>query len=148
MTDGQNTVGEYELEEGSTGAWHRENNDGTWTSRSYQFSNSTEGSLRLLTDDQTIDSCTLMKDQEDVTIFTIGYALKDAGEYRVNGWNNNHDDDLYNVDESVRSAAYNLMLSCASSPNHFIPAANADQLEAAFDEIQNAIVEELIRVKS
>jgi len=148
MTDGQNTVGDYDLEEGPTGEWHRENSNGTWTSRSKQFNGSTEGTLTLLTDAQTIDSCTLMKEQEDVTIFTIGYALEDAGEYRVNGWNNNHDDELFNVEESVRSAAYNLMQSCASSPEHFIPAANADQLERAFDEIQNAIVEELIRVKS
>jgi len=148
MTDGQNTVGDLELEEGPTGEWHRQNSNGTWTSRTFQFNGSIEGSLKLLTDAQTVDSCTLMKEQEDVTIFTIGYALEDAGEYRVNGWNNNHDDELFNVEESVRSAAYNLMQSCASSPEHFIPAANADQLEAAFDEIQNAIVEELIRLKS
>jgi len=148
MTDGQNTVGDYELEEGPTGRWHRENSDGTWISRDFQFNNSLEGTLRLLTDEQTVESCRIMKEVENVTIFTIGYALEDSGEYRVNGWNNQHDDDLVNIGESVRSAAFNLMNSCASSPEHFISAANADQLETAFDEIQNAIVEELIRVKA
>jgi len=52
------------------------------------------------------------------------------------------------VDQTVQTAAYNLMENCASTPDHFIRAGDADQLEAAFDEIQNAIVEELIRIKS
>ena len=148
MTDGQNSVGDYEVEEGPTGVWFKETSPGNWSqSGSYQ-PGWTEGTLVLQTDAQTTESCRLMKEQDGVTIFTIGYALEDAGEYRVNGWNGNHDDELYDVEESVRTAAYNLMQSCASSPDHFIPASNADQLEAAFDEIQNAIVEELIRLKS
>ena len=147
MTDGQNTVGNYDVDPGPTGQWHKETSPGSWsTSGSYQ-SGWIEGTLTLQTDAETTTSCQEMKDQ-GVTIFTIGYALEDHGHFRVNGWDGREPDSTFWVSSSVRSAAYNLMQSCASSPEHFIPAANADQLEAAFDEIQNAIVEELIRLKS
>ena len=147
MTDGQNTVGNYDVDPGPTGQWHKETSPGSWsTSGSYQ-SGWIEGTLTLQTDAETTTSCQEMKDQ-GVTIFTIGYALEDHGYFRVNGWDGREPDSTFLVSSSVRSAAYNLMQSCASSPEHFIPAANADQLEAAFDEIQNAIVEELIRLKS
>ena len=88
-----------------------------------------------------------MKEQ-GVTIFTIGYALEDFGNYRVNGWSGHDNDHLHFISPSVQSSAFALMQSCASTEDHFIRAGDAGQLEAAFDEIQNAIVEELIRLKS
>jgi len=147
MTDGQNTVGNYAVVEGATGQWHRELSPGNWDTKSFPKNGYLEGTLTLQTDAETAESCRQMKEQ-GVTIFTIGYALEDFGNYRVNGWAGHDNDHLREISPSVQSAAFALMQSCASTEDHFIRAGDAGQLEAAFDEIQNAIVEELIRLKS
>ena len=147
MTDGQNTVGNWDVIQGPTGQWHKEISNDNWDTVNWAKSGYTEGTLTLMTDTETAASCQAMKNQ-GVKIFTIGYALEDHGHFRVNGWANREHDSTYWVSSGVRGAAYALMQSCASTEDHFIKAADASQLEAAFDEIQNAIVEELIRLKS
>lgn len=147
MTDGQNTVGNRDIIPGPTGRWYRETSPGNFSQSGAALSGYIEGTLALLTDAETVDSCQQMKNQ-GVKIFTIGYALEDHGQFRVNGWNGNEDDSLFEVSSDVRASAYSMLQSCASSDEHFITAADAGQLESAFDEIQNAIVEELIRIKS
>jgi len=148
MTDGQNTVGNWQFTPGQTGQWHRQRSNGSYHTENWPRSGYTEGTATLLTDTETAQACEDMKNNQNVTIFTIGYALEDFGDFRVNGWNNWEDDRIYPISSSVQSAAYNLMESCASSSDHFIKAADSSKLEEAFDEIQNAIVEELIRIKS
>jgi len=143
MTDGQNTVGNWRFTPGRTGKFWRQLSNGSYT----QSGGTIEGTATLLTDQETIAACRGMH-AEGVTVFTIGYALEEFGKFRVNGWDNREDDELFEVSRDVQSAAYNLMENCASSPEHFIIAADASKLEAAFDEIQNSIVEELIRIKS
>jgi len=152
MTDGQNTSGNWQFTPGPTGRYHFRRFDGSYASRDTPAPGFVEGTATLLTDQETTQACQAMHN-DGITIFTIGYALEEFGDYRVNKWGGSddddlHDDDLFNVSESVQSAAYNLMENCASTPDHFIRAGDADQLEAAFDEIQNAIVEELIRLKA
>ena len=147
MTDGQNSVGGWTFTPGNTGQWHRRRPDGAYWSISFPAQGYQEGTVRRTADIETEEACESMKD-DGVQIFTIGYALEDFGFYRVNGWSGFDDDHLFEVEPEIQTAAYNLMTNCASSPDHFITAANADQLEAAFDEIQNAIVEELIRIKA
>lgn len=146
MTDGQNTVGDYGIIPGPTGVWWKFKN-GKWKSRNKYKNGWIEGHYGLLTDSETIDACTAMKN-EGVTIFTIGYALEEHGAYLVNGWANWSSNQAYYIDEDAQTAANNLMQSCATSSDHFIRATDAEALEDAFDSIQNAIVEELIRIKS
>jgi len=147
MTDGQNSVGTWTFIPGITGKFHKQTSSGHWSTSSTAQSGYTEGTLRRTADIETEEACTRMK-ADEITVFTIGYALEDFGRFRVNGWNGHENDYLYTISSDVQTAAFNLMRNCASSPEHFIKAADADQLEAAFDEIQNAIVEELIRVKA
>ena len=147
MTDGQNTVGNWSFTPGSTGRWYRRRSDGSYEGRNSYAQGFQEGSARLLTDDETVAACQAMHSQ-GVKIFTIGYALEEFGRFRVNGWGGRENDSLWNISSDTQTAAYSLMESCASEPENFIKAADARQLEKAFDEIQNAIVEELIRVKS
>lgn len=147
MTDGQNSVGGWTFTAGNTGQWHRRKSDGSYWSISYPAQGYNEGTVRRTADIDTETACTNMK-ADGVQIFTIGYALEEFGKFRVNGWSGYDDDHTYEIKEEIQTAAYNLMTNCASSPDHFIKAADAGQLEAAFDEIQNAIVEELIRIKS
>ncbi len=147
MTDGQNTVGSWNFTPGITGQWYRETSPGNWSTRTSAQNGFTEGTLRRTADIETEESCQRMKAQ-GIKIFTIGYALEEFGRFRVNGWAGREDDELFTISNDVQAAAYTMMSNCASSPDHFIKAADAGQLEAAFDEIQNAIVEELIRLKS
>ena len=147
MTDGQNTVGNTAFIPGNTGVWWKYSWRRGWRSRNSYRNGWTEGSFGLTTDSETLDSCTAMKN-EGVTIFTIGYALEDHGPYLVNGWANYPSNRAYYIDSTAQAAANDLMLSCASSADHFIRATDAEALESAFDSIQNAIVEELIRIKS
>ena len=143
MTDGQNTAGNYEVVPGDTGYWYGQIGGRWYYSRSPR-SGFTEGTLELDTDRVTIQSCQQMKN-DDVQIFTIGYALE-TGVYNANSAFN--DDYAEEVTEGMRSTAYSLLQSCASKPENFIKASDGESLEAAFDAIQNAIVEELIRIKS
>lgn len=147
MTDGQNSVGAWNFTPGNTGKWYRRQYNGSYAYSPGPSYGYREGTVRRQADIDTEQACARMN-AEGVKIFTIGYALEDAGYYRVNGLNGNQQDTVTYLSEDIRTAAYNLMTNCATTPDHFIKAADASQLEAAFDEIQNAIVEELIRLKS
>ncbi len=150
MSDGQNTLGAYEFEADDTapvlwkqnyyGGW-----SGSWAS-SYPNGRSgyTRGHLRRNTDRLTIESCTELK-SKGAKIFTIGYAL-DVGKYHANYNNQPYTTETVNLWNQTN--AYNLLLSCASKEENFTIAGDTTELEAAFDEIQNAIVKELIRIKS
>jgi len=145
MTDGQNTAGNYEVVPGNTGYWYGTIN-GRWYYSTGPYSNFVEGTLELDTDRVTIERCQSMKD-DGVHIFTVGYSLT-VGAYNDNNHSGSGEDRAQYVTQGMSSTAYSLLRSCASKPENFIKAENSDKLEAAFDEIQNAIVEELIRLKS
>lgn len=146
MTDGQNTSGNYDfVADAGTGYFYKQNS-GIWyytTTRWWAARNGyQEGRLELDSDRETIASCNAMKEQ-GVRIFTVGYALT-VGEY----YDPLFPDTPAEVTESTRSTAYSLLSSCASSPENFIQVGSGDSLEGAFDQIQNAVVKELIRIKS
>lgn len=146
MTDGQNTTGNLTLiADSSTGRYYKKFGS-TWyytTSARYASRNGfVEGRLKLDSDEKTVESCQAMQ-AEGTIIYTIGYAL-DVGSY--------YDPLIPNnpgvVSEATRSTAYSLLTSCASKPEFFIQASDGKELEGAFDQIQNSIVKELIRIKS
>jgi len=147
MTDGQNTSGNYEfVEDDTTGYYYKQYSNGRWyytTSASYAANNGfVEGRFELDSDRLTLESCDAMKAQ-GVRIFTIGYAL-DVGDY----YDPDNPDDPAEVTEALRSTAYSLLSQCASKPENFIAAGSGQSLDGAFDQIQNAVVKELIRIKS
>jgi hypothetical protein len=158
MTDGQNSVGSRYLvqDDDAPNAWTFWN--GSW----YQWTNSypnwywdyfgfEQGWLRRTADRDTVASCTAMKAQ-GTEIFTIAYGL-DVGDYYDPYHDNPPPGDNYaypytqRVTAEVNNAAVSLMQQCAS-PGKFIMASNGTELEGAFDQIQNDIVKELIRIKS
>ena len=146
MTDGQNTTGDYILDEiDGTGFYYRQFGETWYFTRNPWFAANNgyvEGRLRLGSDDHTIASCQQMH-AEGTVVYTIGYALN-VGQY----YDETQPSNPKSVTEGTRSTAFSLLSSCASSPEHFIQASDGDELEGAFDQIQNAIVKELIRVKS
>ncbi len=146
MTDGQNTSGNYQLvPQSGTNYFYRQFGTVWYFTRNRNFANNngyTEGRLTLDSDDRTIESCQAMH-AEGTIVYTIGYALE-VGEYYDEGSPNT----TRTVTEGTRSTAYSLLGSCASSPEHFIAASDGNELEGAFDQIQNSIVKELIRIKS
>ncbi|GGX56425.1 hypothetical protein GCM10011309_01490 [Litorimonas cladophorae] len=150
MSDGQNTLGSYEfLADDTAPVLWRQNYNGSWSgawASSYPNGRNgyTRGHLRRNTDRLTIDSCNTLKAQ-GAQIFTIGYAL-DVGDYHANYRNQPYATEHVNLWNQTN--AYNLLLSCASKAENFTTAGDTQQLEEAFDEIQNAIVKELIRIKS
>jgi len=147
MTDGQNTSGDFLfIPEEGTGIFFKQENNFQWfftrnpvTASQRGFS---EGRLVLDSDSETIESCRAMQ-AEGTIIYTIGYAL-DVGSYYDPARPSNPGV----VTEATRAAANNLMSTCASKPEFFIQASDGDELEGAFDQIQNSIVKELIRIKS
>jgi len=148
MTDGQNTTGDYEVIPGDTGRYYGQidGRGDTWfvttSSSTASFHRFTEGTLTLATDRQTIESCEAMK-AEGTTIYTIGYALE-VGQY----YNPSNPNNPASVSIGTRDTANSLLAACASKPEFFISAGTGDELEGAFDQIQNSIVKELIRIKS
>lgn len=149
MSDGQNTLGSYEFypNENAPVYWRQNSNgsfSGIWASSYNGQSGYQRGHLRRSTDRLTIDSCNDMK-ARGVEIFTIGYALEE-GAYNANNSNSPNRAEYVNLWNQTN--AYNLLQSCASKPENFVKATDGTELEEAFDTIQNAIVTELIRVKS
>ena len=149
MSDGQNTLGTYEfIADDTAPVFWRQNSNGTWsgiyaTDYNNQFGY-TQGHLRRDSDRLTIESCEALK-AEGAEIFTIGYAL-DVGYYNANNPWNRFSRAYVNLWNQTN--AYNLLRTCASKPENFVRAGDNNELEAAFDTIQNAIVKELIRIKS
>ncbi len=149
MSDGQNTLGNFEfIAADDAPVYWRQFSNGAWrgifaTEYNNQFGYR-RGHLRRSTDRLTIDSCNQLKAQ-GTEIFTIGYALE-VGYYNTNNpWNPRQ---RREVNLWSQTNAYNLLQSCASKPENFSTADDTEELEAAFDTIQNAIVKELIRIKS
>jgi len=149
MSDGQNTVGTWDFTPDNTAPvyWHEyETNKyrGLYVEDYNGQQGYVRGHLSRSTDRETIQHCNDMKAQ-GTEIFTIGYALE-VGSYVTN--NRQHKDEVADVNIWNQTNAYNLLQSCASSADNFVKANDAEGLEAAFDTIQNAIVTELIRIKS
>lgn len=149
MSDGQNTLGAYVFTPSNTApVYWKQNDNGSWSGRWASSFNGgsgwTRGHLRRNTDQLTIDSCNTLK-SEGAEIFTIGYALE-VGSYNANSSSNQYATQYVNLWNQTN--AYNLLQSCASKEANFVKAGDNQELEAAFDTIQNAIVKELIRIKS
>ncbi len=152
MTDGQNTSGNYTFVADDT------------TNRFYAFkslfgysarwwvstggpydSDFEEGYLFLASDQETLEACQEMNNA-GVKVFSIGYALQ-PGHYNSN--DSSDPSATREVTVGMQVTAHGLLAGCATDASTmFIEADDVEQLEAAFDEIQNAIVEELIRIKS
>jgi len=149
MSDGQNTLGAYEFTPDDTApVYWKQDNKGRWggiwaTSYNGQYGY-TQGHLRRSTDRLTIETCDKLK-ARGTEIFTIGYALE-TGRYNANYPSYPNHTETVNLWNQTN--AYNLLQSCASDDDNFVKANDNEELEAAFDTIQNAIVEELIRIKS
>ena len=151
MSDGENTVGGWEFypNDEAPAYWKLDNDRwrGVWAyayNPTYHIGYE-RGDLRRDTDRLTLQSCKKLKEDENTEIFTIGYALEE-GHYNMRDPNDK--DRTYYVNAWTRANAWNLLQTCSSSDKHFIWAENAEELEAAFDRIQNSIVEELIRIAS
>ena len=145
MTDGQNTTGNFFVIPGNTGRYYGQINGRWFVTRrlSTALANGfTEGDLSLDSDSETLNACRNMRN-EGVTIFTIGFAL-DPGFY----YNQDNPNDPKEVTNGVQAAAFGLLSQCASSQEHFIIAGQNNDLQSAFNTIQNSIVKELIRIKS
>lgn len=152
MSDGQNTIGSFFFTPDDLApTWWRQRSNGSWQGfYATDFPNFSggfgyeRGHLRRSSDLDTISTCETLKSQ-GTEIYTIGYALE-LGEYNANSSSNptlTQEVDLWN-----QTNAFNLLQSCASKPQNFVRADDNEELEAAFDTIQNAIVKELIRIKS
>jgi len=150
MSDGQNTVGSFEFTADNNAPFYwrfdsfRNRWRGQFASRFNGDTRFTRGNLTRNSDRLTIESCRTLQ-QQGTEIFTIGYAL-DLGDYNTNDPFNNTA--TGNVSLLNQSNAFNLLATCATKEENFVRADNNEELEAAFDTIQNAIVEELIRIKS
>ena len=145
MTDGQNTAGNFIVIPGETGRYYGQIN-GKWfvtkNPNTAAVHNFTEGDLTLDSDSETLNACTNMKN-EGVEIFTIGFALEPGFYYNQDNPNQPRE-----VTNGVQAAAFGLLSQCASDQDHFIIAGEQNDLQSAFNTIQNAIVKELIRIKS
>lgn len=164
MTDGQNTSGNRKFEEkAGTNDWYKKwYADGNWYHYSrWNYPSGTndqykrnrgfkEGELILLTDSETLATCKDM--HNDTIIFTIAYGLEEGRYYEPFVDNPPEGDNrtYYHgaVTAETQASATSLLRQCASEPANFIEASDGKELEAAFDQIQNAIVKELIRIKS
>ena len=145
MTDGQNTSGNIILIPGVTGYYYKKISGRWYYTRNRNYANRNgfqEGSLGYDTDAETLKACQDMKNQ-GVRVFTIGFAL-DPGQY----YNQDNPSSPVTITEQVRTTAYSLLSQCASEPENFIIAGERNNLQSAFDQIQNAVVKELIRIKS
>jgi len=159
MTDGQNSVGnqyfiededsphEYTFHNGRWYAWLPQYP--SWYREYFGFE---KGYLRRTADRDTIASCKAMHEQ-GTEVYTIAYGL-DIGNYYDPYYDTPPPGDNYpyartqRVTAEVNSAAVALMQECASDPGKFIMASDRRELEGAFDQIQNEIVKELIRIKT
>ena len=103
-----------------------------------------EGKWEPTANISSIADCTAMKN-DGVKIYTIGFALSE-GWYDTNGYFGYPTDDY--IDSDVRNQAYSFLASCASEPETFLTAENADELEEAFSRIGAEIQTEIIRLSN
>ena len=105
----------------------------------------TRGTLtQINNDDETLKHCEALK-ALGVEIFTIGFGL-DVGRYNEN--RSGMPRATQEVTLSQQSTAFSFLSRCASEPDNFIRADDLSQLQKAFDTIQTAVVEEIIRIKA
>lgn len=93
-------------------------------------------------DQPSIEDCNSLKAGGDTEIFTIGYALEPGNYYRTGRPNAG----FVTVTAENTAKANNLLSKCASSPDHFLRAENADKLLEAFSNISTIIVETNLRI--
>lgn len=165
MTDGvNNNNGSEWIEEAGTGEWRRTrcryyNNWGwsCWTEEKTShkkppgkvgyWANNTkydyewaEGRVTMPDNEETLGYCQQIKDA-GATVYTIGFALE-AGVYGDGSTG------TITQNDTETQIAYGFLRECASSPETFIAAENAEDLEAAFATIGEDIVTETVRIKS
>lgn len=159
MTDGVNTSG------GST--WTAEEGTGQWYGlkcTKYKYGNCKryswdtveseeepdegyyweEGKWEPTANISSVTDCTAMKN-DGVKIYTIGFALAE-GWYDTNNYFGYNTNDYINSD--VRDQAYGFLAACASDPESFLTAENADELQEAFSRIGAEIQTEIIRLSN
>jgi len=166
MTDGNNTEGtDIWVPEEGTGIWRRieyervcwswwcwwvphyvyyneadENNNGQEPSGSGWE----EGRIYLTSDVETMNACEEMKNH-GVQVYTIGFALE-AGTFATNDWSNSPEDDYFDITPDTKERSSAVLAACASSPENFLIAEDAEALQEAFNKIGNNIIRDVIRI--
>lgn len=97
-------------------------------------------------DAQALSVCTSIK-ASGVEIFTIGFALE-PGHFYTGTWGQKYNRLTYYISPSVKEKAQSFLENCASSPNHFLLADDANALKTAFDKIGAEIIEDAVRISS
>lgn len=159
MTDGVNTSGGTTwVEEEGTGQWYglRCSRYKRGSCRGYSWDTVEseeepdegyyweEGKWEPTANISSITDCTAMKN-DGVKIYTIGFALSE-GWYDTNEYYGYTTDTYLNPD--IRNQAYSFLASCASTPDSFLTAENADELQEAFSRIGAEIQTEIIRLSN
>ncbi|NNE58671.1 MAG: hypothetical protein HKN36_11235 [Hellea sp.] len=165
MTDGNNTAGsDIWVPEDGTGTWRKLENERRcnrrrcrWVSYYEYYTQSEdddgdepegsgweEGRIFLTSDVDTMAACEDMKNA-GVKVYTIGFALE-AGTFATNDWSNHPSEDFYVITPETKERSSAVLAACASAPEHFLLAEDADSLEAVFDLIGNDILKEVVRL--
>ncbi len=105
-----------------------------------------EGRIYLSTDLETMAACEEMK-AAGVNVYTIGFALE-AGIFGTNDWATSSSTQTWEVTPETKSKSTAVLSACASKPQNFILAEDAEALTGAFEMIGNDIIKEVIRIKS
>ena len=82
-----------------------------------------------------------------VNVYTIGFALE-AGIFGTNDWATSSSTQTWEVTPETKSKSTAVLSACASKPQNFILAEDAEALTGAFEMIGNDIIKEVIRIKS
>jgi len=159
MTDGVNTEGgvTWVPEEG-TGQWRGQVCTWVWRGSCRRYVYDTveseerptegrfweEGSWVPVANIASAADCANMKN-EGVEIYTIGFALAE-GWYDTNGF---HGPNTFRFTSSdIRDQAFAFLAECASDPDKFLTAENADELNQAFQRIGQSIQDQIIRLSN
>ena len=155
MTDGQNSAPKQWFKKDGTEYWRGVDcsRGGRYCYYTYRSSptrpniedhyNWEEGERISSSDRDSKNSCAAMKAQ-GVRVFTIGFALE-PGTYKTNypsSWNR----DWQKIGRDTTDAAYSMLADCASSPDDFVAAEDAETLDDAFSMIGETIVQDVIRL--
>lgn len=154
MTDGQNGGPSNWVPQADTNYWRatrcyrwgcyeRFANSPSRPNNYWGYNNWEEGRQERTADVYTKNSCRAMKDQ-GVRVFTIGYALQ-PGTYMTN-YPDHYNRPTTNISQDTTTSAFSMLADCASSGQDFVPAENAESLEAAFELIGQTIVEDVVRL--
>jgi len=115
-----------------------------------------EEGLYISSEDQlSRQSCDALK-ADGVIVYTIGFALE-PGFFRTNDWHtstgvnvpggsSNLNNVVVETSAERLTRAVGLMQDCASSPDTFLLADNAEQLRLAFQQIGTAFIADVIRL--